>query len=306
MADLNALPDRISILDWNEVWRVRMRQHRLSANFPDNLQHYHDEERARRYDSYNREKFGRRIEETLADLAPVSESRVLDIGSGPGTLAIPLSRKAREVCVVEPAAGMVTVLRKRLEKEGLSNVRVVPLSWEEVNIEDLSPPYDIVLAAFSLGMEDLRSAVQKMQEVACGTVNLYWFVDTPFWERICLDLWPDLHGSPYYPQPLVDTLYQVLYHMGIHANVQVKNLDKCYRFSSEKEMCAHFCPGLGASTTRQEALVERYLEGDIQRDRNGIFISAGSHYARVWWRVKKNHSSIAPLTPDIKGSGAGV
>ncbi len=277
--------DHLPDIDWNGVWKARMRQHRLTEHFPDNLKHYHDRESACRYDFSSREESGSRIRDTLADLAPGPESRILDIGAGPGTLAIPLSKRAREVCAVEPAPGMSAVLRERLEKEDISNVRVVPLSWEEVDVGDLDPPYDIVVAALSLGMEDMGAAVGKMQAVACGTVHLYWFADTPFWEKVCSDLWPELHGSPYNPQPLLDILYQVLCHMGIYADVQVRTLEKHYRFSSEREMCAHFCPGLGVSTRRQEDLVRKYLCSKTLSGRDGFCIPASSRYARVWWRV---------------------
>lgn len=277
--------DSITPCDWNGIWGTRFRLHLASANFPDNIQHYRDRETASRYDTSNREKFAKRIEDTLADLNPGPGSRILDVGAGPGTLAIPLSQRAREVCAVEPAPGMVAVLRERLDKEKISNIRVIPLTWEDVDAQDLDPPYDSVIAALSLGMEDLEAAVEKMQEVACGTVNLYWFADTPFWERMCVDLWPDLHGSPYYPQPLLDVLYQVLYHMGILANIQIRTLENWYRFSSEKEMCDHFCPAVSATSRRQQDLVIHYLQRHARAGQDGILIPAASQYARVWWRV---------------------
>ncbi len=281
----NGMVEDITARDWNLVWGTLVRRHLASAHFPDNIRHYSDEETARRYDSSHSKKFKRRIDDTLTDLNPGPGNRILDIGSGPGTLAVPLSKRAREVSAVEPAKGMVAVLRERLNKEKISNVRIIPRTWEDVDIQDIDPPYDTVLAALSLGMEDLRGAVEKMQAMASGTVNLYWFADVPFWERMCLDLWPDLHGSPYSPQPLLDTLYLVLYHMGIYANVQVRDLENWYRFTSEQEMCAHFCPMLGATTPSQENLVKKYLKSRASSDKNDIFIPATSRYARVWWRV---------------------
>ncbi len=40
---------------------------------------------------------------------------MLDIGAGPGTLAIPLSPLVKEITAVEPGAGMVEILRKHAE-----------------------------------------------------------------------------------------------------------------------------------------------------------------------------------------------
>lgn len=281
----NRIVEDITTCDWNRVWGTLIRKHLSTAHFPDNIRHYRDDEIARRYDSSNREKFKRRIDDTLADLDLGPGTRILDIGAGPGTIAIPLSKRAREVCAVEPAPGMVAVLRERLEDGGIRNVRVIPVTWEKVDLRDLEPPYDSVLAALSLGMEDLRGAIEKMQAVASRTVNLYWFADAPFWERMCLDLWPDLHGSPYYPQPLLDTLYLVLYQMGIYANVQMRALENWYCFSSEQEMCAHFCPMLNATTSWQVDLVKTYLKNRTSSRRDTIYLPATSRYARVWWQI---------------------
>jgi 16S rRNA G527 N7-methylase RsmG len=109
-------------VDWNRVWKARHQSHQGSEGFLDSLHVWNREENAERYDKIARSEYSRRVEETIAGLPVTRFSRVLDIGSGPGTLAIPLSALAREITAVEPAEGMTRVLRRRLEEEKIGNI----------------------------------------------------------------------------------------------------------------------------------------------------------------------------------------
>ena len=70
---------------------------------------------------------------TLDGLTVTRDSRVLDIGAGPGTLAIPLAPRVKEVTAVEPGAGMVSILQERAAREGITNIRCIQKRWEDVD-----------------------------------------------------------------------------------------------------------------------------------------------------------------------------
>lgn len=54
-----------------------------------------------------------------------SQSCVLDIGAGPGTLAIPFVGKAAHVTAVEPTDGMVSVLKEKMTEFDVENGSLV-------------------------------------------------------------------------------------------------------------------------------------------------------------------------------------
>jgi len=273
-------------VDWNEVWKERMRLHRSSAGFADSLHVWKDEDNARRYDTLVQRDYGKRIRDTLDGLNVNPDSKVLDIGSGPGTLAIPLAERAGEVTAVEPALGMVKVLRERIAEEGIKNIRIVKKNWELVDTErELQGPYDIVIASLSLNMIDLKEAVRKMTAVCSGTVNIYWFADMPFWERNYHEIWPEMHGSPYYPGPKVDCLFMVLCQMGIYPDVRMMPLDKEYRFSDPEEMFNHFRNRFGVTTDHQEDVMRRHLLAKTRQEGKMYILSGDTIYAKLSWNA---------------------
>ncbi|MGB7789167.1 class I SAM-dependent methyltransferase [Methanoregula sp.] len=275
--------------DWNEVWKYQQARHESSKLPEDKTHNWNNRESAERYDANSRSEYDARIRMTLDGLTVTRGSRVLDIGAGPGTLAIPLAPRVSSVTVVEPGAGMVSLLKERAAREGIATIRCVQKRWEEVDPgQDLTGPYDVVIASLSLTMEDIRASLQKMDAVAQGMVCLYWFADMPFWEKMHADLWEPLHGTPYYSGPKADCLFNVLYQMGIYPDVEMMPLDKEYRFSSREDMETFFNQRFNAQSVEQQEIVHQYLAPLIRVEGGGIVISGNSTFAKIWWKNSKD------------------
>jgi SAM-dependent methyltransferase len=274
--------------DWNEIWKARQRRHESSQYFDDPSHNWNRKENAERYDANSRSRYDERVKLTIEGLDISRNSRVLDIGSGPGTLAIPLSPLVKEITAVEPGEGMVAILNEHIRKEGITNISCVRKRWEDVDIpRDLGGQYDVVIASLSLTMYDIQAALKKMDDASRKYVYLYWFVDSPFWEKMYYDLWEPLHGSPYYPGPKTDCLFAVLYQMGIYANVEILPLDKEYRFTSLEEMIAFFRRRFNVTTPEQEELLVEYLTPLVRHDGPDFVLSGDSTFAKIWWKKKE-------------------
>jgi SAM-dependent methyltransferase len=273
--------------NWNEIWKQRQLLQESSKLSEDSTHDWNRKENAERYDANARNEYDERVKTTIASLGVGKDMRVLDIGAGPGTLAIPLAPFVKEITAVEPGAGMVGVLKAHAEREGIRNITCVQKVWEDVDIaRDLQGPYDIVIASLSLTMHDIREALRKMDAASSGTVHLFWFVDMPFWERMSFDLWQPLHGRPYYPGPKTDCLFGVLYQMGIYPDVAMMTLAKEYRFGSREEMLAFFRKRFAAKTPEQKRIVDDYLTPLIRMREGEIVVSGDSTFAHMWWRKK--------------------
>ena len=277
-------PDCIDA-DWNEIWKARQLRHESSKHFDDPSHNWNRKENAERYDTNSRSRFDERVKRTIGSLNVDRNSRVLDIGAGPGTLAIPLSPLVKEITAVEPGAGMVEILERNARLEGITNISCVQKTWEDIDLSrDLDGRFDVVIASLSLTMHDIRAALEKMDEASRKYVYLFWFVDSPFWEKMYDDLWVGLHGSRYYPSPKADCLFNVLYHMGIYANMEMLPLDKEYRFGSEEELVTFFQRRFNVTTPEQEKVLGEYLAPLARHVGDEIVIAGDSTFAKIWWK----------------------
>ncbi len=107
---------------------------------------------------------------------------LIDVGSGPGTLTLPLSDHLRHITAVEPSPAMSETLRNRLNQEKVSNVTVVRDRWETVMI----PSADGVIAGGCLYVfYHIDKVLQKMCDAARKKVILTSVGDGGLWDFEC-------------------------------------------------------------------------------------------------------------------------
>lgn len=271
--------------DWEEVWANRMKSHNEMNGGTDCAGYWDDEEEAKNYWRMVQHDCGEYVDHLLDRIRVEPTFRVLDIGAGPGTLTIPFTRMAAHVTAVEPSAAMVRVLKENLEEGGIENVDCVQKRWEEVDLErDLSPPYDLVVASFSLGMTDIKGAVQKMITASSGRVYLAWFAGESSWDVQAREVSTLLFGDvAYHPMPKSDVLFNVLCQMGVYPNVWVFPLRMRHRFPSFDDAVNYFGGQYRADTDDQRSKLRDYLSQVIERDGNSWTMTYHFLNMILWW-----------------------
>lgn len=275
--------DHVMDIDWNLVWQKQVDGNRKNSPGRDCARIWESRESALRFWNMCRKERSR-IDQAIWETDISENSRILDIGAGPGTLAIPFAQKVAHVTAVEPADGMCSVMREKMAEYGVSNIDILQKRWEDMLVEsDLSGPYDVVIASFSLGMRDIRAAIEKMVRASSRYVYLYHFAGPSSWDMQWQTLWPKLHGRPYLPGPKGDVLYNVLYQMGIYPNVRSFRLEHNQPYASPDEAVAALAPQAQAESEEQKAVLREYLRNVLLEENGAVAMPGSSIRVKMWW-----------------------
>jgi len=154
--------------------------------------------------------------ETFLNLMPIEpEWSVLDMACGGGTLAVPLARKVQSLTAVDFSRNMLAILGKRCREEGLHNVRRVHGRWQDDWDALQIGRHDVAIASRSLPFDIAEEAISKLDAVAGRRVYLSVAVgDGPHDRHLYQSV-----GRPFFPGPDYIYYYNLLYRMGIHANL---------------------------------------------------------------------------------------
>lgn len=100
------------------------------------------------YEEVNETFMGRFADFALdvAELGPADQ--VLDVATGPGTLAVRAAKKARRVVAVDYAEAMLERLKARVEREAIPNIEVKRMDGQRLELE--SDTFDAAFSMFGL------------------------------------------------------------------------------------------------------------------------------------------------------------
>jgi SAM-dependent methyltransferase len=139
--------------------------------------------RASSYDAHGNQTESREhrrlLVESLADKAGIGpDSQVLDIGCGPGKMALVFAEKAARVEALDIAPKMIALAEENAAEEKRPNVHFQALDWSEADLSALGweKKFQLVLASKTPAVND-RAALEKMTAASNGYCCLITQVD---------------------------------------------------------------------------------------------------------------------------------
>jgi|AMWB02.1.fsa_nt_gi SAM-dependent methyltransferase len=210
---------------------------------------------------------------------------LLDVGCAAGTLAIPLAERVKSITAIDISGNMLALLRERCAQLGISNIQTVLGAWEDDWNALGIGQHDVALASRSLITEDFESALAKLDKAARKRVYVSTIVgDGPHDRRIYRALGRDLNPGPDYIY-----LYNLLYRMGIRANVNFIAYDERNSYESPEDAHAHLCSKLEVDTPREDSILRAFLQEHLILEEGKWTMSYPRKicWAVIWWDKEK-------------------
>jgi hypothetical protein len=202
-------------------------------------------------------------------MQPQEDWTVLDVGCGPGTLALPLAERVHSVTALDFSSAMLQELRFRSDQKHLSNIQTIEASWDDDWHELSIPRHHVALSSRSLAVEDLQSALLKLDSYATQKVFIADKVGSGPFDP---DLFAAL-GRPFEEGPDYIITVNLLYQMGIHPKIEYIELEQEKVFSSREEALESIMWMIDNVTPAEEKRLEPYIDDRISQttDKQWLF-----------------------------------
>ena len=198
---------------------------------------------------------------------------LLDVGCGPGTIALTVAPRLAHVYGLDFSPGMIDAFAANARARGVTNADAVLRAWEDP--WDDVPVCDVVVASRSTQVADLEAALLKLHAHARKRVYLTHrvgglFLDASVYEAL---------GRR--DEPLPDYMYvlNILHQRGIHPRLDYLDGENRLRSCADFDECLRKVEwSLGTLTPQERALLRAHYER-----RGGRLGEQPMRWAFIWW-----------------------
>ncbi|MFZ5774058.1 MAG: class I SAM-dependent methyltransferase [Thermodesulfobacteriota bacterium] len=262
-------------IDWNRMWQEARRQKSWKKKQSNDWD--------KRAATFAERNVGSPFADLfLARLRLEPGWRVLDVGCGPGTLALPLARAGHPVTGLDYSAAMLAELDRLAAGEGLASIRTIQAAWTDDWQALGIAPHEVAIASRSLSVDDLAAALAKLNDWASRAVYIADRVGAgPFDPDLFAAIGRDFDPGPDY----IFTL-NLLYAMGIHARVDFITLDENRTYGSRKEALQSSRWMVDDLTPTEDGRLADYVDQRLSQGDDGLWRLARRtqpRWALIWW-----------------------
>ena len=188
---------------------------------------------------------------------------VLDLGCGEGSITLPLARKVKKVTGVDSSTKMLELLNERAIKNNIDNVETILKPLEDITYDEVGP-HDVVLASRSLnGIIPIKDTLENINKIANKYVFITlfgpenWKIEGEFNEYI---------GRENKHFPGHNYLFNILFNMGIYANVERLDIKAYREYNSIEEAMDNGKFRLDLLDDDEKDKLREYLEKILTKD----------------------------------------
>lgn len=157
-----------------------------------------------------------------------SHTTLLDVGSGTGRFSLALAPLVNHIIAVEPSKAMLDFLRQDAIEKDVRNISNVQSTWQEAP-DNLQA--DVVICSHVVyPIMDIEPFLSKLHKASLQSCYIY--ARASHIDALTADLWQHFHHVERCMPPSYIHVLDVLYELGICANVEIVSLPPSLRFPS--------------------------------------------------------------------------
>lgn len=215
---------------------------------------------------------------------------VLDVGCGEGSVTIPIAKKVKKVIGIDSSPKMLEYLEKRARDEDASNIETILKPIEEISYDEIGD-VDVVVCSRSLnGIIPIEEVLCELNRIAKKYVFITIF--GPENKKIEKDFDEEL-GIKTEDFPDYNYFFNILFNMGIYANIERFDLQNYREYSSIEEAMDNGKFRLDLYSDSEKELLKDYLKRILTYDEESekyYNIKDKVDWIIIWWcnKNKKN------------------
>lgn len=245
-------------IDWNAMWQ--------QANQKKSWKSKGQEDWDKRAASFAKRTAGTVYsDQFIQRLQPEKNWSVLDVGSGPGTLALSLAEKVQKITCIDYSAEMLRILTRLAREKNLDNITPCLAAWDDDWQACHVQPHDVAIASRSLSVQDLRACINRLNQYAVQQVVITDKVrHGPFDPQAFKALGRPLQTGP-------DYIYTVnlLYQMGYTATVDFIRMKTELLYASLDDALAGYLWMFRDITDSEKNKLKKYLQSITTTNNDG-------------------------------------
>lgn len=224
-------------------------------------------------------------EKVLSIVLPKTEKAktFLDVGSGCGTLSLPLARAGKRVTALDPSENMLDALSDEIKKGGLKNIKSINSAWGEVELK----PHDVLICAnVPELLKDSTDFLKEADKLAKKFVFLIAGADPLADKFFYKELFPLIFKKPFKPRSDYLKTYSTLHSLGIYANVEIIEYDFDQPFDDLGEAVEFWREYMGLVTEEHDETLREFLKKRLEKvkgGKGGLLAKFHKKSAVIWW-----------------------
>jgi SAM-dependent methyltransferase len=227
------------------------------------------------------------IEELLLQKVIRPGQSVLDVGCGPGVLALPLAEQGLRVTALDSSKAMLAVVHQKAEASGIKGIKIIQSDWEAFKPRQR---FDLVLAVgFPQACEPAGiSRLESLSRSHCALIQGNGEDPFPF-RRL---LWPRLVKQPL-PEAGLSLVCLLNYLLVTRKNPQIRTFSRPAALSQPLDRIVHFYKHyfalFGKKGPQTEKVIREMLDPYSRRGKLHVRGRTGS--ILIWWKKAERNRS---------------